>query len=64
MKPKTLEEAKSVIEKFPHEDDFVTENLSRWIGGDGEYYDNSIELSDYWRECKSMTSEYLFHKHG
>jgi hypothetical protein len=60
----TLDEAKKVIEDYDSEDDFVYKNLRVFTGMDGEADDNSIELSDYWRECRDIVNEFLFEKHG
>lgn len=59
----TLEEALKLMDAYPDEDDFICENIQRSLVG-GEYNDNSIELSDYWRECKSIVKEYIFHRYG
>jgi hypothetical protein len=59
----TIEEAIRVIETYPNADSFVCENCQgRLI--DGEYDDNSFELADYYNECQSIVSQYLFDKHG
>lgn len=59
-----LEEAIRVIEDFPNEDGFVTENYHAHMGMHNEYCDNSIELSDYYRKCKEIVNDYLIQKHG
>jgi hypothetical protein len=48
-----LEEAKSTIDEWPNQDDFVCQHVQHSMYG-GEPTDNSIELAQYWNKCKSM----------
>lgn len=59
-----LEEAMKIIEEYSSEDSFVEENYYAHMGMHNEYFDNSIQLSDYYRKCKEIVSEYLIQKHG
>lgn len=60
----TEQEAIKFIEENPNEDWFIQENYQLRQNRDGDADDNTIGLSDYWRECKSIVGEYLSKKHG
>lgn len=64
LKNITLDEAKKVIEDYYNEEDFITSHVRGWTGIDGEYNDNSIELCDYYRNCKAIVDDFLATKHG
>ena len=53
MRTPTLEEAQEIISEWPDQDEFVNMNFTQFLTY-GEYDDNSIELSQYWSECKKL----------
>lgn len=63
MTEPTLEEVLKIIGKYPTEDDYIMDSYDADLYN-GEWRDNSIELSDYYQECSSIYKEYLFNKHG
>ena len=54
-KAPTLEEARAVIEEFPEVDWYVDANYANGLGGHNEYWDNTIDTSEYWEVCKKLT---------
>ena len=52
MKP-TIEDAIKTLIDYPDKDDFVCWNVKHYMYG-GEPTDNSIELAQYWEECRKL----------
>jgi len=49
-----LKEAEVVISDFPEKDHFIDAHLQQGLGGHNEYWDNSMELAEYWTKCKQI----------
>ena len=52
----TIEEATAFIEEWPDQDEYVNSNYVMFMRY-GEADDNSIELFDYWKECKYIVEK-------
>lgn len=53
----TLEEAMKVINEYPSIDSFVSENCQAHAGMHNEYYDNSVELAEYYSKCEKIVNQ-------
>lgn len=52
----TLEEAQKVVEQYKYEHEYVCRNIQHFMNNDFEPTDNSIELADYYNECKRIVA--------
>lgn len=50
----TLNEAEEVFENYTGIEDFVDNHFQQRLGGHNEYWDNSIELAEYWTKCNQI----------
>lgn len=50
----SLESAKKLIDDFPNEDEYIRSRFINGVDGYGEYWDNTIETSNYWNAAKKI----------